>query len=82
MGARKDIDQFADLAALVGLISRGDRVLDAMRDMVAQDLLLDPAQRGPHGGNLRHDVDAVTVLLDHPGEAARLPLDALEPVED
>ena len=82
MGARKDIDQFADLSALVSLISGRDRVLDAMRDVVAQDLLLDPAQRGTHRGNLRHDVDTVAVLLDHPGEAARLPLDALEPIED
>ena len=82
MSSRKDVDQFADLAALVGLIAGGDRVLDAMRDVIAQDLLLDAAQRGAHRGNLRHDVDAVSVLFDHPGESARLPLDALEPIED
>ena len=82
MGSRKHVDQFADLAALIGLIAGGDRVLDAMRNVVAQNLLLDPAERGAHRGNLRDDVDAVAVLLDHPRETARLPLDALEAVED
>ena len=82
MGSRKDVDQFADLAALVGLIAGGDRVLDAMRDMIAQDLLLDPAQRGAHGGNLGHDIDAVAVVLHHAGKTARLAFNALEPIED
>lgn len=50
-------------------------MLDAMGDVVAQHLLLDPAQRGPHRRDLRDDVDAVAVVLDHPGEAAHLALD-------
>src|SRR5688572_18266635 len=82
MGTRKNIDQLADLAALIGLIAGSDRVLDAMRDVVAQDLLLDPAQRRAHRRNLGDDVDTVTVLLDHAREAAHLSLDALEPVEN
>jgi Asp-tRNA(Asn)/Glu-tRNA(Gln) amidotransferase A subunit family amidase len=32
--------------------------------MAAQDLLLEAAQRRPHGGNLRHEVDAIAVVLD------------------
>src|SRR5687767_3085126 len=82
VSTRKDVDQLADLATLVGLIAGGDRVLDAMRDMIAQDFLLDPAQRGAHRGNLRDDVDAVAVFLDHAREPPRLPLDALEPIDD
>jgi hypothetical protein len=41
--AADDVHQLGDLAALVGLVARGDGMLDAMGDMVAQDFLLDPA---------------------------------------
>ena len=71
----------AILLPLVGLVAGGDRVLDAMGDVVAQDLLLDAAQRGAHRGDLRHDVDAVAVLLDHAGEAAHLAFDAAQPLQ-
>ena len=54
---------------------------DAMRDVVAQDFLLDAAQRGAHRADLRDDVDAVALVLDHAGEAAHLALDAFEPSE-
>ena len=60
------------LAPLLALVAAGDRVLDAMADVVAQDLLLDPPQRGAHRRNLRDDVDAVAVLLDH-ARRARAP---------
>ncbi len=75
------VHQFGDLAALVGLVAARDRVLDAMGDVVAQDFLLDPAQRGAHRADLRHDVDAVALVLDHAGEPAHLALDAVEPLE-
>jgi len=47
IGAADHVHQFRDLAALVGLVARRDRVLDAMDAVVAQDFLLDPAQRRP-----------------------------------
>ena len=53
--------------------------VDAMRDVVAQDFLLDAAQRRAHRADLRDDVDAVAVVLDHAREAAHLALDAVEP---
>ena len=78
MGSRKDIDQFANLAALVGLISGGDRVLDAMRDVIAQDLLLD-LQRGRRAdrgrsalSGLRHSALACD-RRSRDGEAIRMP---------
>ena len=37
------IHELLNLAPLVGLISRRDRVFDAMRDMIAKDFLLDPS---------------------------------------
>lgn len=45
VGAADHVHQFGDLATLVGLVAGRNRVLDAMGDMVAQDFLLDPAQR-------------------------------------
>ena len=64
---------------MVGAIARGDRALDAMGDVVAQDLLADAAQRGAHRRNLRDDVDAIAVLLDHAHETAHLAFDPLQP---
>ena len=49
-----------------------------MADMVAQDFLLDAAQCGTHRCDLRDDVDAVTVGLDHAGKPAHLAFDAAE----
>src|SRR4051812_29848889 len=53
-------------------------MLDAMGDVVLQNLFLDPAQRGAHRRDLRDDIDAVAVLLDHFREAANLALDPAE----
>src|SRR3989304_20571 len=76
-----DIHQFGDLAALLALVARGDGVLHAVRHVVAQDLLLDTAQRGAYGGNLRDDVDAVAVGLHHARKPPHLALDAAQPSE-
>jgi Cu+-exporting ATPase len=56
-------------------------VLDAVGDVIAQHLLLDAAQGGADRGDLRDDVDAIAVRLDHAGEPADLALDPLEPLE-
>src|SRR5262245_59976116 len=50
-------------------------MLDAMGDVVLQHLLLDPPQRGANRRDLRDDVDAVAVPVDHFREAADLALD-------
>ena len=78
LGAAEDVNQFGDLAALDVAIAVDDGFLDAVGDMVAQHLLLDPAQGGPNSGELRDDVDAVPVLLDHARDSANLALDAAE----
>ena len=57
-------------------------MLDAMGDVVLQDLLLDPAQRGAHRRDLRHDIDAVAVFLYHFRQAANLALDPAETFSD
>src|SRR5215813_7624783 len=76
--AADHIHQFPDLLPLVGLVAAGDGVLDAMGHMVAQHLLLDAAERGAHRGDLRDDVDAVAVLVDHFRQAPNLTLDPAE----
>jgi P-type Cu+ transporter len=49
-----------------------------MRHVIAQDFLLHAAQGRAHGGNLRDDVDAVTVLVDHARESAHLTFDLVQ----
>src|SRR5712675_1090812 len=58
-----DVHELLDLLALVGLAAGGNRVLDAVGDVIAQDFLLDASERGPHCCHLRHDVDAVAVFV-------------------
>src|SRR5438045_2409710 len=49
-----------------------------MRDVILQHLFLDASKRGAHGRDLRHDIDAVAVLIHHLRQAADLALDAAE----
>jgi hypothetical protein len=53
-------------------------VLDAVLNMVLEDFLLDPPQRGAHRRDLRDDVDAIAVALDHASDSAHLALDPAE----
>ena len=78
MGSRQHIDQLVHLAALLTAVTVGDRVLDAVADMILQNLLLDPPQRSAHRRDLREDVDAIAVALDHAGDSADLALDSIE----
>ncbi|MGY2811667.1 transposase-like protein [Bradyrhizobium sp. USDA 4506] len=73
------VHQLGDLAPLVGLVAGRDRMLDAMRHMIAQHLFLDAAQRRARGRDLRHHVDAIAVVLDHGGQSADLTFDPFEP---
>src|SRR5262249_42668748 len=70
--------QLGDLAPLLGGAATDDGVFDAVSDVIAQHLLLDPPERGAHRGNLGDDVDAIAIILEHAGEPAHLPLDAAE----
>ena len=81
VGATHHVHQLGDLATLLGLIARGDRAFDAVGDVIAQDFLLGAAQRRTYRGDLRDDVYAVAIVLDHLVEAANLALDAFEPPE-
>src|SRR6266699_6959207 len=81
IGAADHIHQLGHLPALLRPAARRDGVLDAMRHMIAQNLLLGAPQRRPHRRYLRDDIDAVAILPDHAGKAANLALDSFEPLE-
>jgi hypothetical protein len=53
-------------------------MLDAMGDMVAQDFLLDSAQRRLRRGDLGHHIDAIAIVLHHSGEAADLAFNSFQ----
>ena len=79
--ATEHIHELGDFLTLLVGIAADDGVLDTMPDVVAKDFLLDPSQRRPNGRDLRDDVDAVAVLVDHAREAAHLPLDAAQALQ-
>jgi hypothetical protein len=60
-----DRHKLLDLPALLGLVPGGYRVLDAVTHVVLEDLFLQPTQRRTRGSDLRDNVDAVAVILDH-----------------
>src|SRR5262249_45507737 len=75
LGAADDVHQLLDLSPLIGLVAGGNRMLHTMGDVIAQDLLLHAPHRRAHRRNLRHDVDAVAILVDHARDAAHLAFD-------
>jgi hypothetical protein len=78
VGAAYDRHQLFDLTPLVRLVARGDRVLNAVTHMVAQDFFFQATQSSTHRSDLRYDVDAVPILLYHPAEASNLTFNALQ----
>src|SRR4051812_40999499 len=78
IAAPEHVHQLGDFRALLLGIAAGDRVLDAMPDVVLQHQLLDPAQGRPHCCDLGHNIYAIAVLLHHLGEAADLAFDTVE----
>jgi hypothetical protein len=74
----EDVHQLRHLFALFGLVARGDRVLHAMGNMVAEEVVLDPAQGGPYRADLGYQVNAITLLIDHFGNASHLAFNAIE----
>lgn len=70
--SRHHFHQFLDLLMLLGGIAVLHRVGNAVRDVLAQDFIFDPLECGLDGLKLRHDVDAVPIILDHAGDAADL----------
>lgn len=72
----QNLNQFRDFSALLPGVARDDRMLDAMRDMVAQYPVLDLLERGANRLDLMDDVDAIAVRFDHARDTTHLTLDA------
>jgi hypothetical protein len=73
-----DVHELGDHPALPCAVATVDRMLDAMGNVIAKDLLLDPPKGRTRRRNLCDDVDAIAVLIDHAREAANLSLDPFE----
>jgi hypothetical protein len=73
-----DGHQLGDLPALIGLVAAGDRVLYAMGDVILQHLFFDAPERRADSGDLRHDVDAVAIIVDHLEKTPDLALDPVQ----
>jgi hypothetical protein len=53
-------------------------VLDTVAHVIVEDLFLQSPQRGANRRDLRNDVDAITVVLDHARDPAHLSLDPIQ----
>src|SRR5215831_10795010 len=79
--ATHHVHQFGDLAPLIDLVAAPDRVIDTMRHMIAQDFFFGTPERGADCTDLRHDVDAIALVLNHAGEAPHLTFNTIESLE-
>src|SRR3546814_13865977 len=59
-----------------------ERIRNAVLHMVFQDLLRDPVQSSSDSLDLREDVDAIRVLVDHARDSPHLTLDPLQSLAD
>src|SRR6186713_2512462 len=73
VGAAHNSHELLDLPALICLVAELDGVLDTVRHVVTKDFLLQTPQSSTHSCNLRYDVNAISILLDHFGESSDLP---------
>lgn len=67
------------LVLLLDSVAPGERIGYAMSNMVFKYLSLNLMQGCPDRIDLRQEVDAIAVLLNHPAQTADLALDTLEP---
>ena len=74
----ENVDEFVQPMRLLRL-TLGDAVGDASFDVKLEDREADPIERGFGSRELLKDLHAQPGLLDHPADAAHLPLDAVQP---
>src|SRR5712691_6648448 len=71
-------EQLLRLLHGVALLARRERAGDAVIHVAVEDLQRERIECGRHGADLREDVDAVPVFLDHLLDPAHLTLDAVQ----
>src|SRR5579885_285435 len=70
--------QLLGLLVRLAVVARGERAGDAVTDVIVEQPQGQRVERRRRGGDLREDVDAVAVVLDHLLDAAHLPLDPVQ----
>ena len=70
--------QFRYFFPLIDLVAACNRVFDAKRHVISEYLFLNAPKRSTYSRDLRDDIDAIAVLLDHLRQAANLPFDTAE----
>lgn len=79
--SRQYFSQFGNFLALLGRVSAGNGMFDAMADMILEDCFFDAAQGGANRRNLRNNVNAISLVFDHARDATDLTLDLVEALE-
>jgi hypothetical protein len=62
VGSAENFHYLGDLPPLILLIAAGDRVFDAMSNVIPQNLLFSTAKGRPDSWNLGHNLDAIAIL--------------------
>lgn len=55
-------------------------MLNTMTDVILQDNLLNPTKRCPHSCDLRNDIDAIAIFIDHAREPPYLAFYPIKPL--
>ena len=79
--ATENVHELRNLAPPHGCVVADNSLFDAMRDVLTQDFLLNASERSSDGGDLRDDIDAVAIFLNHAGETTNLALDAAQALD-
>ena len=76
------VEELASFRLGLDLVARSDGVADAVLDVAFKDLQRNSVERRSDGADLREDVDAIALLVDHSLKATHLALDPTEPGGD
>ena len=71
-------DQFIDFVSLFGRVTGSEGIGNAMRHMVTQNLFFNLVQRRADGIDLRQDLHAVAIFIDHAQQSADLAFDPFQ----
>src|SRR5439155_6776934 len=79
--AMNRIQQLRSLRRRIRFVAWRQRAGDAVADVLVEHPERERLERRVHGGDLRQDLDAVAVVLDHPLDTAHLALDAVQALD-
>ena len=80
-GSAQQLDQFVGFFALFSDIATHDGALDAMAQMRLQQVRFDTRERRTYGVDLREDIDAIAIGLDHAANTVHLAFNAVDPAQ-